>query len=245
MRDTIDILGVKIDRITSAYALKKAEQMVRSDGVSTIFTPNPEIVMAAYEDAGFREVLNSADMCTPDGIGVVYAAKMLGTPVPERVAGFDLVCGLLSNIRKTGEGVFLFGAKPGVAEAAAVKLLDEYVGLNIVGVHHGYFSDNETDDIVKQINESGAKLLLVCLGAPKQEKWIFENKSKLTNVSLCMGVGGALDVFAGVAKRAPELFIKFNIEWLYRFCKNPSRLGRFATLPKFVMTVRKDKKKNK
>ncbi len=88
MRDTIDILGVKIDRITSAYALKKAEQMVRSDGVSTIFTPNPEIVMAAYEDAGFREVLNSADMCTPDGIGVVYAAKMLGTPVPERVAGF-------------------------------------------------------------------------------------------------------------------------------------------------------------
>ncbi len=110
------------------------------------------------------EVLNSADMCTPDGIGVVYAAKCLGTPVPERVAGFDLVCGLLSNIRKTGEGVFLFGAKPGVAEAAAVKLLDEYVGLNIVGVHHGYFSDNETDDIVKQINESGAKLLLVCLG---------------------------------------------------------------------------------
>ena len=95
MRDTIDILGVKIDRITSAYALKKAEQMVRSDGVSTIFTPNPEIVMAAYEDAGFREVLNSADMCTPDGIGVVYAAKMLGTPVPERVAGFDLVCGLV------------------------------------------------------------------------------------------------------------------------------------------------------
>ena len=125
------------------------------------------------------------------------------------------------------------------------KLLDEYVGLNIVGVHHGYFSDNETDDIVKQINESGAKLLLVCLGAPKQEKWIFENKSKLTNVSLCMGVGGALDVFAGVAKRAPELFIKCNLEWLYRFCKNPSRLGRFATLPKFVMTVRKDKKKNK
>ena len=147
-------------------------------------------------------------MCTPDGIGVVYAAKMLGTPVPERVAGFDLVCGLLSNIRKTGEGVFLFGAKPGVAEAAAVKLLDEYVGLNIVGVHHGYFSDNETDDIVKQINESGAKLLLVCLGAPKQEKWIFENKSKLTNVSLCMGVGGALDVFAGVAKSIQPFKIK-------------------------------------
>lgn len=151
---------------------------------------------------GFREVLNSADMCTPDGIGVVYAAKMLGTPVPERVAGFDLVCGLLSNIRKTGEGVFLFGAKPGVAEAAAVKLLDEYVGLNIVGVHHGYFSDNETDDIVKQINESGAKLLLVCLGAPKQEKWIFENKSKLTNVSLWYGSRRSFRRICGRCKKS-------------------------------------------
>ncbi len=242
MRDTIEILGVKIDKITAAYALKKAEQMVRKPGVSVIFTPNPEIVMAAHKDPKFKEILNSADMCTPDGIGVVYAAKMLGTPVPERVAGFDLVCGLLEGLRKTGEGVFLFGAKPGVAETAREKLAEKYYGLNIAGVQNGYFSDSDNDDIIRKINESGAKLLLVCLGAPKQEKWIYDNKDKLTDVTLCMGVGGALDVFAGVAKRAPEIFIKCNLEWLYRFCKNPSRLGRFKTLPKFILTVKNDKK---
>lgn len=243
MRETIDILGVKIDRITAAYALKKAEQMVRKPGLSMIFTPNPEIVMAAYEDRGFREILNSADMCTPDGIGVVYAAKMLGTPVPERVPGFDLTCGLLESVRKTGEGVFLFGAKPGVAELAADNLRDKYPGLIISGIHDGYFSDDENDKIIAQINDSGAKLLLVCLGAPKQEKWIYENRDKLTGVNLCMGVGGALDVFAGVVKRAPDVFIKLNLEWLYRFCKNPSRLGRFATLPRFILTVKKNDKK--
>ncbi len=243
MRNTIEILGVKIDKVTAAYALKRAEQLVRTPGVSMIFTPNPEIVMAAYEDTEFRDVLNSADMCTPDGIGVVYAAKMLGTPVPERVAGFDLACGLLESLRKTGEGVFLFGAKPGVAETAADKLREKYLGLNVCGVHDGYFTDDENDEIIRQINESGAKLLLVCLGAPKQEKWIYKNREKLAGVNLCMGVGGALDVFAGVAKRAPEIFIKMNLEWFYRFVTNPSRLGRFAALPKFMMTVRKDAKK--
>ena len=241
MRNTIEMLGVKIDSITAAYALKKAEQLVRKPGVSMIFTPNPEIVMAAYEDPEFKEILNSADMCTPDGIGVVYAAKMLGTPVPERVAGFDLTCGLLDSIRKTGEGVFLFGAKPGVAETAADNLKQKYPGLHISGVQHGYFSDEENDEIVQKINDSGAKLLLVCLGAPKQEKWIYANRDKL-NVNLCMGVGGALDVFAGVAKRAPDIFIKLNLEWFYRFCKNPSRLGRFAALPKFMLTAIKSGK---
>lgn len=243
MRDTIDILGVKIDKITAENALKKAEKMVRTDGVSTIFTPNPEIVMAAAEDKEFNEILNSADMCTPDGIGVVYAAKMLKTPLYERVAGYDLACGLLDSVRKTGEGVFLFGAKPGVAEAAKENLSTAYPGVNIVGMHDGYFSDDENDDIINEINESGAKLLLVCLGAPKQEKWIFNNKSKLKTVTLCMGVGGALDVFAGVAKRAPEIFIKLNLEWFYRLCKNPSRIGRFAALPKFMLAVMKNSKK--
>lgn len=245
MRNTIDILGVKIDKISAGYALRKAEQMLAAPGASAIFTPNPEIVMAAYEDPEFMKVLNSADMCTPDGIGVVYAAKMLGTPVPERVAGFDLVCGLLESMRKTGDGVFLFGAKPGVAEAARDKLKEKYIGLNVAGTHNGYFSDEDNDKIISEINESGAKLLLVCLGAPKQEKWIYEHKDKLTNVTLCMGVGGALDVFAGVVKRAPDIFIKCNLEWFYRFCKNPSRLGRFAALPRFMLTVRKNRKDGK
>ena len=165
-------------------------------------------------------------------------------PVPERVAGFDLTCKLLERLAESGEGVFLFGAKPGVAEIAKEKLGEKYPGINIAGTHDGYFKPEDEEGIVAQINESGAKLLLVCLGAPKQEKWIAKHKENL-NVSLCMGVGGTLDVFAGTAKRAPKIFIKLNLEWFYRLMKNPSRIGRFVALPKFVLAVKKSKKKNK
>lgn len=239
MRNTVTILGVHIDKITAKDALSKAEELVRTPGVSMIFTPNPEIVMAGYQDPSFRDILNQADLCTPDGIGVVYASRMIKNPVPERVAGFDLTCGLLKSIAKTKEGVFLFGAKPGVAEKAKKNLEETYPGLSVVGCRDGYFKPEDESEIIEQINQSGAKLLLVCLGAPKQEKWIYQNRDKL-RVNLCMGVGGALDVFAGEVKRAPEIFIKCNLEWLYRFLKQPSRLGRFAALPKFIYTVKKE-----
>ena len=122
MRKTVDILGVNIDNVTVAEALEKAKVLLCEKGVSKIYTPNPEIIRAARADESFCKILNQADLCTPDGIGVVYGAKILKTPVQERVAGFDLACGLLAHIARSGEGVFLFGAKPGVAERAAAKL---------------------------------------------------------------------------------------------------------------------------
>ena len=209
-----------------------------------IFTPNPEIIMCAKEDSELKDILNSADICTADGIGVVYASKILKQPVPGRVAGFDLVCALLESLAKTGEGVFLFGAKPGVADTAKERMGEKYSGINVVGTRDGYFKPEDEAEIVEQINASGAKLLLVCLGAPKQEKWIAKYKDKL-NVGLCMGVGGTLDVFAGTAKRAPKLFIKLNLEWLYRLMKQPKRIGRYAALPKFMFAVKKEKKMKK
>ncbi len=239
-RSVVEILGVSVDSITFEEALKRAEKMVEEEGVSTIFTPNPEIIMCAKEDEKMKKILNSADLCTADGIGVVYASKILKKPVPERVAGFDLVCALLKKLSETKDGVFLFGAKPGVAEMAKEKMEEQYPGLSVVGCHHGYFSPEDEPSIVEKINNSGAKLLLVCLGAPKQEKWIAAHKEELS-VNLCMGVGGTLDVFAGTAKRAPEIFIKLNLEWAYRMLKNPSRIGRFAALPKFVIEVLKSK----
>ena len=241
MRDTVDILGVKIDKVNFEQAADMAEKLVKSDGVSVIFTPNPEIVMCAYEDAEFREILNSADLCMADGIGIVYGAKMLKTPVPERVAGFDVTCELLARLSKSGEGVFLLGAKPGVAETAKEKMEKRFEGLNVVGTHDGYFKPEDEEKIVDEINSSGARLLLVCLGAPKQEKWIARNRGRL-NVGLCMGVGGTLDVFAGTAKRAPEIFIRLNLEWFYRFLKQPTRIGRFAALPRFMIKVMQSKK---
>lgn len=240
MRDKVNILGVNVSRLTFSQALEKAETLVNSDGVSMIFTPNPEIIMHAHEDGELKSILNAADMCTADGIGVVYGAKILGTPVPERVAGFDLTCALIEKLSKTGDGVFLFGAKPGVAETAKKNLEEKYPGIVVSGTRNGYFKPEDECDIVNEINASGAKLLLVCLGAPKQEKWIAAHRDEL-KVNLCMGVGGTLDVLAGTAKRAPAIFIKLNLEWLYRIAKNPSRIGRFAALPKFVIQVIKEK----
>ncbi|MBR5155696.1 MAG: WecB/TagA/CpsF family glycosyltransferase [Clostridia bacterium] len=240
MRNTVNVLGVNVDKVTFDEALDIAEGLVRTEGVSAIFTPNPEIIMCAKEDEKLREILNSAELCTADGIGVVYGAKILGDPVPERVAGFDLTCALLERLAKTGEGVFLFGAKPQVAERAKANLEKKYPGIVISGTRNGYFKPQDEDEIVEEINKSGAKVLLVCLGAPKQEKWIAKHKGML-KVNLCLGVGGTLDVLAGEVKRAPEIFIKLNLEWAYRILKNPSRIGRFMALPKFVIEALKEK----
>ena len=244
MRDTVNVLGVNIDKISFAEALEKAKKLIDSEGVSMIFTPNPEIIMIASEDEYFKQILNSADICTPDGIGVVYAAKILKNPVKERVPGFEISKNLLEYAAKTGDGVFFFGAKPGVADKAKEKVEKMYPGLKVAGTHDGYFKPEDETEIINQINESGAKILFVCLGAPKQEKWIYENRSKL-KVGLCLGVGGTLDVLSGEAKRAPEIFLKLNLEWLYRIASNPSRWGRFFALPGFMIRVVREKRKIK
>lgn len=240
MRDTVDILGVNIDKMPMNEAFEKADGLMKQSGVSMIFTPNPEIIMEASKDEEFKKILNSADICTPDGIGVVYASKILKSPVAERVPGFELTKLLLESASKSGEGVFFFGSKPGVCEAAKERVEKMYPGINICGLHHGYFKEDEEEKIVEEINKSGAKLLLVCLGAPKQEKWIYRHKEDL-KVNLCLGVGGTLDVLSGAAKRAPEIFIKLNLEWLYRIALNPKRWGRFFALPKFMIKVIKEK----
>ena len=244
MRNTINILGIEVDKVTFSEALSIAEDLLNKEGVSAIFTPNPEIIMMARRDAEMRGILNSADLCTADGIGVVYGSRILGDPRPQRVAGFDLACALLEKISKNGDGVFLFGAKPGVAEIAKENLEKKYPGIIVSGTHNGYFKPDEEEQIIEEINTSGAKLLLVCLGAPKQEKWIAQHMDKLS-VRLCMGVGGTLDVLAGTAQRAPKIFIKLNLEWAYRILKNPSRIGRFAALPKFAVEVLKEKGRRK
>ena len=234
MRDTINILGVNIDRITAKSAAERAVEMVKSDGTKVIYTPNPEIVMAAYEDSAFAEVLNRADMCVPDGIGVVYGAKIQGTPLPERVAGFDLSCTLMSEMAKFGGSVFLFGSKPGVAETAAERLTAKYDGLKIAGTCDGYFSDNAVPEIIEKINASGADLLLVCLGAPKQEKWMAAHQGKIDG--LMLGVGAGFDYYAENIKRAPMWMQKHNLEWVYRLVQDPKRLFKryWSTNTKFI-----------
>ncbi len=232
----VNILGVNVDMVNIDEAASEIMNFLEEDRFHSVFTPNSEIIMTAYRDESFADILNRADLLTADGIGVVYASKILKKPISERAAGYDIACEVLKKINGTEHKLYLFGGKPGVAEEAMQKLLKEYEGLKIVGLHNGYFKPEEEEGIVEDINNSGADLLFVCLGAPLQEKWIDRNRDKL-KVRAAMGIGGSLDVFAGRVERAPEFFCKTGLEWFYRLCKEPWRAGRMLDLPKFGFTV--------
>ena len=211
-------------------------EFLGEDKLHSVFTPNAEIIMAAYRDKEFADILNRSELLTADGIGVVYASRILKKPISERAAGYDIACKVLEKINGSGHKLFLFGGKPGVAEQARDRLLEKYPELNIVGMRNGYFKPEEDAEIVTEINNSGADIAFVCLGAPKQEKWIDAQRNNL-NVKVAMGIGGSLDVFAGTAERAPAFFCNHGLEWLYRLYKEPWRIGRMMELPKFAVTV--------
>jgi len=232
--DFVNILGTNVSRVTMDEAVKIAMGFLESDKPDVIYTPNSEIILYASENKEYEDVLNSADLIIPDGIGVVYGAKIVGKPLYERVAGYDLVCRMFAEMAKLGKSVFLLGAKPGVALTAAQKLTETYPGLVISGTHDGYFKND--DAVIDIINEAKPDFLLVCLGFPKQEMWINKNKGRI-NAKALIGAGGCLDVFAGNVLRAPDFYCKHGIEWLYRLVKQPSRFVRMLALPKFGLKV--------
>lgn len=230
----IDIFGVKIDNVTMDSAMEQVASWLSEEKRGrAIYTPNSEIIMAAKKDPEFKELLNSADMTTPDGIGVVKAAGILGTPLPERVGGFDLTCRVIEYLNENKMSLFILGGKPGVADMAAENLKAKYKDLVIAGTNDGYFKEDAP--IVEKIALSAPDYLMVCLGAPKQEKFIAAYKDKL-NAKVSIGAGGSADVFAGTMARAPEFFIKHNLEWLYRIVK-AKRLKRSLSLFTFAGNV--------
>lgn len=229
-----DVLGVAFDNVTMDEAVDRALVMLEEDGPHLVVTPNPEIVQRAAKDPEFAEILSKADLVIPDGIGVVYAAKILGRPLKGRVPGIDFASALLERAAGTGRRLFLLGAAPGVAEQAAVNLRAAYPGLAVCGTHDGYFK--EDGPVVDAIRESEADIVFVCLGFPKQEKWIAAH-GEAAGAKLYIGLGGSLDVFAGKVERAPESFQKLGLEWLYRLVKEPSRIGRMAKLPLFLVSA--------
>lgn len=236
MRNTIDIMGIPIDNVTMEQALKKLESFLSEDGVHMIFTPNSEIMMAARRDPELAQILSQAHMLVADGAGVVLASKILGTPLPEKVSGFDLVKNSFPMASRKNIRYFLLGSKLGTAETAGNNIVRDYPGVEIAGCHHGYFKPEEEDEIIDTINRSRADILLVALGAPKQEKWIYRNRNRL-NVKVCIGVGGTLDVLAGNVSLAPDFFRNNGLEWLYRLYKEPWRFKRMLDLPKFMLLV--------
>lgn len=230
----IVIKGVGFDEVSGREAGAKALALLREEGNHYIVTPNPEMVWLARERKDFTEALNGADLVIPDGIGIIYAARILGAPLPERVPGIELASFLLSEAAKNGSSVFLLGAKPGVAERAAEKLREQHPGLRVVGTGDGYFKEDAP--VIEKINALKPELLLVCLGFPKQELWMRRYRDVL-NTRLMLGLGGSLDVFAGDVKRAPEAWCRLNLEWLYRLLCQPSRIGRMLKLPLFLLSV--------
>ena len=221
-----EILGVNVDCLTMQQALIEVEKIIKNKKPSLVATANAEMLMLANSDIELRNILNQAAMVTPDGAGTVWAARHLGFECPERVAGVDLVTNLLNKNYR----VYFFGAAEGVAAKAAEKFP------NVVGVRNGFFNSNDEPQIISEINSARADILLVGLGVPKQEKWIFKNLQNL-NVPVCIGVGGTFDVLSGNVKRAPHWMQQAKLEWLFRALKDPSRAGRLVALPKFVFKV--------
>ena len=236
MRRITDILGVPFDVINMDEAVKRVIGYLSGSGQHMVCTPNPEIVMEAQEDKELMNILNAADLIVPDGIGIVIASKFCKEKIKERVAGYDLVQNIFEKLKDTEYKVYFFGGAPGVASTATKKMSKKYPGLSIVGTRNGYFSSKDEKDIIDDIKRSGADLLLVGLGAPKQEKWIYENM-RLTGAKVSIGVGGSFDVMSGKVKRAPVFFQKCGLEWFYRLLCQPTRLKRMLKLPKFVLVV--------
>ena len=238
----IDVLGVGFDNLTMEEAVAAGMELLHQEGAHYVVTPNPEIVEVCREDPEAMAAVNGADLVLPDGIGVVKGAAMLGTPLKEKTPGIEFAAGLMEQMAREGMSLYLLGAKPGVAETAGEKLAAKYPGLKIAGTHDGYFK--EDGPVVQAIAESRADAVFVCLGAPKQELWMKKNGAA-TGARLLCGLGGSLDVFAGVVERAPRFWSDHGLEWFYRLCKEPRQIKRMMKLPLFLVHVQQEKGRRK
>ena len=237
----VEILGVNVNSLTMAQAVEAVQQFIAEKKVALVATANAEMLMRATQDEELKDILNQADLVVPDGAGTVWAAGHLGEPMPERVAGFDLAQELMREAPSRGDRVYFFGSAPGVADKAKAKAEELYPGIQVVGVRNGFFSEADEPQIIADIRAAKPDILLAALGVPKQEKWLKKHMQEL-QVPVSIGVGGTLDVMAGVMERAPLWMQKAKLEWLFRGLKQPSRAGRLLALPKFVLKVVASKK---
>jgi N-acetylglucosaminyldiphosphoundecaprenol N-acetyl-beta-D-mannosaminyltransferase len=237
--DFVQVLGVRFHRLTRAEAVERMLHWMAEASRRLVITAGPEFVMQAMHDEELKAIAYRADLVTADGIGIVWAAKRKGQPVPERVTGVELVHDLLqtANERKQPLRVFVLGATEESLQSCLAYFRRTFPHLTFGG-RSGYFRPEEKEMVISQVAEFAPNLWLVGLGQPRQEKLIFEN---LGNLPPCVaiGVGGSIDVWGGTVKRAPVVFQKLNIEWLYRLLKQPSRWRRQLALPRFVWQVLK------
>ncbi|WEV40171.1 WecB/TagA/CpsF family glycosyltransferase [Lactobacillus sp. ESL0681] len=242
--DKVAVLGVNFDNKNFEQFKNELVKRIDAHQSTLVVTANPEIVMTANENPEFMKILHSdADYITPDGIGIVKAAQILGTPLKQRVTGYDLFAWLMQRANQCKLRVFLIGAKPEVIQAVKAKVARDYKQIQLVGARDGYFSE-DLEVVAYQIAKTKPDLVFAALGSPRQEQ-LLALLRRQDLPALMMGVGGSFDVFSGMVKRAPEFWQKNHLEWFYRLVKNPSRFKRMLVLPKFVSKVRQSKKERK
>jgi N-acetylglucosaminyldiphosphoundecaprenol N-acetyl-beta-D-mannosaminyltransferase len=231
-----DILGVLVHDITEDETVALVDRFVQEGRPRQVVTTNPEFVMAAQRNGEFRETINTADLAVPDGVGLVWAGRLLGTPFRGRVPGVELTWRLAALCAARGYRLYLLGAAPGVAEEAAHRLQGECPGLTIAGTHAGSPAPAEDDDLVTRIRSAAPHILLVAYGAPQQDLWLRRNLPHLGAV-VGLGVGGTFDYISGRAARAPAWMRRMGLEWLYRLVTQPWRWRRMLALPAFGWKV--------
>ena len=239
MFETCRIQDVNVHRLTLADVLARLEEFVGSDRPHQVVTVNLDFLRLARTDAAFREALNGADLAVPDGVPVIWASRLLGAPLPERVTGVDIVEHGAALAAARGYSIFLLGAAPGVADAAAATLVARYPGLRIAGTYSppmGPFSPEEDARMVAMVRAAQPAMLFVAFGAPRQDVWIREHRDEL-GVPVCVGIGGTFNFIAGIIPRAPRWMQRAGLEWTYRLKQEPRRLWRrylLGDLPIFL-----------
>ena len=240
---SVYVLGVRVDRVTQQQVIDHIGQLIdnyhtsqQQNSCQQLITVNPEFVMAAQRNSFFRQCINEAALVIPDGIGVVWAARHLGKPAPERVTGVDTLVELARRGAIKGYRLYLLGAAPGVAEAAGKRLQALAPGLQIAGCYAGSPAVAEEDEIIERIRKAHADILCVAYGAPAQDLWIRRNLDRLP-VTIAMGVGGSFDFLTGRQQRAPRIMQKVGLEWLYRLYREPWRWHRMLAIPNFAIKV--------
>ncbi|MGO1057650.1 WecB/TagA/CpsF family glycosyltransferase [Planococcus sp. FY231025] len=228
-------LGVDVSPLSYTGIIEDLRKRIAGGQQSTIIAVNPEKVMAAQRDPQVKELINASTYQIADGVGILLAAKLKGGNITSRVTGVDMMATLLKFAEEDGHPVYFYGAKEEVVTKAIANIKETHPAIQVAGYTNGYEMDEAA--LVSRIHQSGAKILFVALGSPKQELWIRRNLQKLPNVQVFQGVGGSFDVFSGTVKRAPAPFRKLGLEWLYRLGSSPSRIKRQMNLPVFLMKV--------
>lgn len=237
---TIKVLHINFIKATFEQFIKQLEEDLKTKQNKFIVTANPEIVLYANDNPNYLELVNSADYVTPDGIGIVKAAKTLGTPIPERITGYDTLVILLKIANKNNLSIYFLGSKEEVISATVKKVKTDYPNIKIAGYHNGYFADDAL--MQEKIIDSTPDIVFAAVGFPKQEFFLNEMQKKRKSNALWMGVGGSFDVLSGTKKRAPQIFQNLHLEWAYRFITEPTRAKRMLAIPKFMIKIQQEKK---